>query len=72
MTLDEEFPNAAVDFQTDDGFLKSPITYDCAGCGKDTAWYHWSLSVHLCSRKCYESYRCDMSRQAQTKRGRDP
>lgn len=56
MTLDEQHPEVAVDFKTDDGFLKSPIRYECAHCGRATDWFHLSLALHLCSRDCYEGY----------------
>lgn len=58
-TLDQEHPAVLIDFQTDDGFIKSPIVRECAHCGDVTAWFHRSLSLHLCSRGCYEKYCAD-------------
>lgn len=54
MTFDERYPTAAVNFKTDDGFLKSQSNDDCTHCGKPTTWIHLGLAVHLCSRDCYE------------------
>lgn len=56
MNLDEQFPTATPDFQTDDGFLKTQIVYECAACKKKTAWFHMSSTTPFCSRDCYAQY----------------
>lgn len=56
MTLDEQYPAAAVNFETDDRFIKHSLKQPCAHCHKPTAWFHLPLSTHLCSRDCFAGY----------------
>lgn len=56
MTLDEQFPAAAANYETDDRFIKRPVRQPCAHCRKPTAWFHLPLSVHLCCRDCFAGY----------------
>ena len=57
MSFEAEYPDAFAHFTTGDGFMKgSGQSDECVCCEGPAAWFHKSLGLYFCSRKCHERY----------------